>query len=236
MIGFFICRKSFGIGRFDTSMFSLPFIFFLVVLLILGLPLLFFLVLFRVVAFGFEGLGLSFGGVLVILFLMLLGSFINIPLGKRRLVQVQETRFFGLVRKSQMRGQGLSLNVGGALVPTVLAGYLLFQAPLPETLLATVLLVAICFSLARFIPGKGIAIPLLFPALFATLFALVLAFENAAPVAYISGVFGVLVGGDLLHLPRVIREGQGVMSIGGAGVFDGIFLIAIFATFLAGLL
>jgi len=40
----------------------------------------------------------------------------------------------------------------------------------------------------------------------------------------------------VLHLPRVMREGQGIMSIGGAGVFDGIFLVAIIATFLAALL
>ena len=54
--------------------------------------------------------------------------------------------------------------------------------------------------------------------------------RNAAPVAYISGVMGTLLGADLLHigdLPAV-----GILSIGGAGVFDGIFLTGILAAFL----
>jgi len=33
----------------------------------------------------------------------------------------------------------------------------------------------------------------------------------------------------------VMREGQGILSIGGAGAFDGIFLVALIAAFLAGL-
>ena len=164
-----------------------------------------------------------------------IGSFINIPIGRRKLVEVEESRFFGLMRRKRLQAQGLSINVGGAVVPLLVVLYLLPRVPLRETALASVLMIAICFTLAKYIPGKGIAIPLLFPAFFATIFALVLAFKSASSVAFISGVLGVLIGGDLLHLPRVMREGQGMMSIGGAGVFDGIFLVALIAAFLAGL-
>ena len=171
----------------------------------------------------------------IILLAIFIGSFINIPLGRRRLVEVEESRFFGLIRRKRLQEQGLSINVGGAVVPLLLVLYLLPKVPLKETLLASALMIVICFTLARFIPGKGIAIPLLFPAFFATIFALVLAFDSASSVAFIAGVLGVLIGGDLLHLPRVLREGQGILSIGGAGVFDGIFLVAIVAAFLAAL-
>ena len=191
--------------------------------------------LFHVVTSSFEKLGLAPDVVIGILFLMLVGSLINIPLGRRRLVEVEQSRFFGLIRHRKMQAQGLSINVGGAIIPLILVVYLFFRVPLQETLIASALMIAICFTLARFVPGKGIAIPVLFPALFATIIALVLAFDAAASVAFISGVLGVLIGGDVLHLPRVMREGQGIMSIGGAGVFDGIFLIAIIAAFLAGL-
>ena len=150
-------------------------------------------------------------------------------------MEVQESRFFGLVRRTRMRAQGLSINVGGAIIPIFLALYLLPRVPLQETFLATLLLTLISYKLAKFIPGRGISLPLLFPPLFATIFALILAPEAAAPFAFISGVFGVLIGADVLHLPRVLRHGQGILSIGGAGVFDGIFLIAIFAVFLTGL-
>ena len=50
-----------------------------------------------------------------------------------------------------------------------------------------------------------------------------------APVAYVSGVLGTLVGGDLLNLNKARRLGAGIVSIGGAGVFDGIFLVGVFS-------
>ncbi len=150
-------------------------------------------------------------------------------------MEVEESRFFGLVRRKRLQAQGLSINVGGAVVPLLLVVYLLLKVPLKETLLSSLLMIIICFTLARFVPDKGIKIPVLFPAFFATIFALVLAFDSASSVAFISGVLGVIIGGDLLHLPRVMREGQGMLSIGGAGVFDGIFLVALIAAFLAGL-
>jgi len=207
----------------------------IILLLVLLIPFLLVLGFFNVVANSFEAFGLSPGVIVGLLAAMLVGSFIHIPLGRSRLLEIEESRFFGLIRQRKLQKQGLSLNVGGGIIPIGLALYLLPRVPLQETMLATVLLVIICFTLAKVVPGKGITIPLIFPALFATIFALILAFEYAAPVAFISGVFGVLIGGDLLHLPKVLRENQGVMSIGGAGVFDGIFLVAIAAAFIAGL-
>ena len=205
-------------------------------LLVLAIPFLLVFGFFHVATTGFERLGFSPVMVFAVLAAMLVGSFVNIPLGRRRWVEVEESRFFGLVKRRGLRAQGLAVNVGGAIIPLLLVAYLVPRVPLEETALASGLMVVICFLLARVVPGKGITIPVLFPALFATIFALVLAFEAAPLVAFAAGTIGVIVGGDLLHLPGVLRHNQGVMSIGGAGVFDGIFLVAIVATFLAGLL
>jgi len=215
-------------------MLSIPFILILILLAILFVPVFLLTVFFQAVSFSFEKLGLAPEAFFAILLCMFIGSFINIPLGRRKLVEVQESRFFGLVRRTRMRSYGLSVNVGGALIPIALALYLLFRVPLQETLLATALLIIISYKLAKYVPNRGITVPLLFPPLFATIFALILAPEAAPAVAFISGVFGVLIGADILHLPRVLRSEQGILSIGGAGVFDGIFLIAIVAAFLAG--
>lgn len=211
-------------------------IFVIIAVIILAIPVLVVFGLFHVATTGFEKLGFAPEAVIGVLLAMLVGSLINIPLGRRRLVEVEESHFFGLIRRKKLQAQGFSLNVGGAVIPIFLVVYLFPRAPLRETMLASILMIVVCFLLARFIPGKGIGIPVALPALFAAIFALILAFDQAAPVAFISGVLGVLVGGDILHLPRVLREGRGIMSIGGAGVFDGIFLVAIIATFLAGLL
>ena len=201
-------------------------------LLLLAIP--FFLVwgFLNIVTFSFEKLGLSPEIAVLVLALMLVGSFFNIPLGRRKFVEVQESYFFGLMRRPRMVVQGLSINVGGAIIPIILAGYFLSFVPLQQALLVTVLMIVVSWKLARFVPGKGIAIPAVFPALLAALFAFVLVPEFAGPVAFISGVFGVLIGADLLHLPKVEREASGMMSIGGAGVFDGIFLIAIISALL----
>jgi uncharacterized membrane protein len=83
------------------------------------------------------------------------------------------------------------------------------------------------------VAGVGILVPGLVPPLAAALSALLLAPEQATPVAFIAGTFGPLVGADLLHLRRIERMGTGIVSIGGAGTFDGILLSGIVALYLS---
>ena len=54
----------------------------------------------------------------------------------------------------------------------------------------------------------------------------------AAPVAYVSGSLGTLIGADLLNINKLSSLGGGVASIGGAGAFDGVFLSGIVAVLL----
>jgi uncharacterized membrane protein len=81
----------------------------------------------------------------------------------------------------------------------------------------------------------GIALPIFVPVAVTAVVALLLSYANAAPLAYISGSLGTLIGADLLNLPEVNGLGAPVASIGGAGTFDGIFLIGILAVLLAGI-
>jgi len=59
--------------------------------------------------------------------------------------------------------------------------------------------------------------------------AIVLAPGAASRIAYVGGTLGVLIGVDLLNLPAVRRLPALMLSIGGAGVFDGIFLVGVLA-------
>jgi uncharacterized membrane protein len=52
-------------------------------------------------------------------------------------------------------------------------------------------------------------------------------------VAYVAGTLGSLIGADLLNLHRVRGLGAPIVSIGGAGTFDGIYLAGITAVILA---
>jgi len=199
-------------------------------LFLLLLPLLLILFFFNIVAFSFERLGIPPQGVFLLLFFILVGSLINIPI-TRRTRYSREVRF-GWLRVPVRQETGLAINLGGAIIPAALAIYLLFQVPLLPALIATALMIIICKFLTRPVPGRGLAIPMFIPPILSTLFAILLAGEFAAPVAFISGVLGTLIGGDLLNLGKARRVGGGVLSIGGAGVFDGIFLVGVFSVLL----
>ena len=89
--------------------------------------------------------------------------------------------------------------------------------------------------LANPVPGVGIAVPVFIPAVVTAVVSLLLSRINTAPLAYISGSMGTLIGADLTNLDKVQGLGAPVASIGGAGTFDGIFLTGILAVLLAGL-
>ena len=105
---------------------------------------------------------------------------------------------------------------------------------LKPVLLAVLLMAVVSKILARPVPGVGISMPAFIPPISASIFALLLAPGYAAPAAFVAGTLGVLLGADILNLARVQKYG-GFLSIGGAGVFDGIFLIGIVSALLAGL-
>lgn len=219
-------------------MLFLPVAFLMFLLFILFLPLLFLLGYFHIVTLGFEKLGISPGATIFLFFLILIGSSVNIPLTKKKLVYRTESRFFGLWRTPKIEAQGIAINLGGAIIPILLSFYFLFLTLrsgflLQPVLIATILMIFISKSLARIIPGRGISLPALVPPIFSTLFALILAPEFAASCAFISGVLGVLIGADVLNLGKIQKYG-GFVSIGGAGVFDGIFLVGIISALLAG--
>jgi len=181
-------------------------------------------------AFSFEKMGISPHAALLILIITLVGSLVNIPLTRRTVEQA--TVSFGWFQIPVRRESGLAINLGGAVIPLTLCCYLLFQVPLLPVLTATILMVLICKFLTKPVPGRGLAIPMFIPPIFAALFAILFTREFAAPCAYISGVLGTLIGGDLLNLGKARKMGAGIVSIGGAGVFDGIFLVGVVSVIL----
>ena len=133
-------------------------------------------------------------------------------------------------------GTVIAVNVGGAVIPTLMSIYLLAVRGLwINGAIATAAVALALHWLANPVPGIGIAVPVFWPALITAVVALVLSRENAAPLAYIAGSLGTLIGADLTNLDKVRGLGAPVASIGGAGTFDGIFLTGILAVLLASL-
>jgi len=205
-------------------------ILFLIVILLLLI-----LIFFNIVAFSFEKLGLSSVAAVLILFVTLIGSMINIPITRKKVEYTRDVVTVGFLNIPQSRVSGLAINLGGAIVPVCLSAYLLTLVPsFWQIAVATVLMTVICKLLARPVQGAGIGIPMFIPPVLACVFAIILARDFAAPCAYISGTLGTLIGADILNLKKINSMG-GVASIGGAGVFDGIFLVGIVSVLLTAL-
>jgi len=207
----------------------------LLFLILLGIPALFFLIYLNVVALSFEVLGLSSQGAFFLFALSLMGSVINIPVASREVI-TRRPLFSGFpfffYYPPMIEEQVIAVNLGGALIPSAFSLYLLPRSNLIAVILSTVTVSLVCYYTARAIPGRGILIPTFIPPLAAALSALVFSSNNPSVTAYIAGTVGTLIGADLLHLKEILRMGPGVLSIGGAGVYDGIFFAGFVAAFL----
>ena len=201
------------------------------------------LVQLHILEVAFDKLGLSPRSAYLLLMTTLAGSFLNLPLFRIRSephpassIPPQFREFYGLPRGVPQPGRTtVAVNVGGCVVPVAFCAYLGVHHPLPgvelAACIAAVTLVARVFS--RPIRGLGIGIPILIAPITAAAIAYLVDREQAAPLAYIGGTLGVLIGADLLRLPDIRRLGVPFASIGGAGSFDGIFVTGLLAVLLS---
>lgn len=201
-------------------------------------------VLVGAAGFAYRRIGIGPGWFEVILGGTIVGSRIDIPVARLRarptVVRRMRATVAGvhytvpLVRPS--RRTLLSVNLGGALLPTGLAVYLTVADGIwLEALAATAAVTAVVRLGARPVPGVGVVTPILLPPLAAAAVAVSIGGAAVPGLAYVCGTLGTLVGADLLNL-RALRDlGGSVASIGGAGTFDGVFLTGILAVVLASL-
>ena len=197
----------------------------------------------RALRYAFLRIGLSSRAAFLVLLASLVGSYFNIPvveLPAQQILTREEVQFFGMHYVVPVTidwpGTLIAVNVGGAVIPVVVSLYLLITHHLwIRGAVAVACVAAICHLLAYPVPGLGIAMPMVVPPIASALVALLLSRSEAAPLAYIGGSLGALIGADLLNLDKVRGLGAPVASIGGAGTFDGVFLTGILAVLLASL-
>lgn len=186
----------------------------------------------------------------LVVFGIIVGSLINLPLYRvdRGLAQpvmrgymVPGLGWVPLPRDE--RQTVVAINVGGCVIPVALAIFESYAVMHDNRarwalILAVLVNVAVCFWIARPIKGVGIAIPAFVPPLVAVGMAWLMlggepSSELRAPVAFVAGVAGPLVGADLMNLRQFERLSTGLVSIGGAGTFDGIVISGLAAAFFA---
>lgn len=211
------------------------------VIAVVAFALLFAFVQVGAITIAFDKLGLSPNAAMLILMASLLGSGINLPLFQLEARRAPDPRWRALLGalEPQLRPRPgrviVGLNMGGGLIPIAVSIYLLTHHPLPTgtVLLAIALQSALCYAASRPIRGVGIGMSLVVAPLGAAAIGLLLAPAASAPLAYIAGTLGVLVGADILRLDAIRELGVPSAAIGGAGTFDGIFITGIVAVLLA---
>jgi len=141
----------------------------------------------------------------------------------------------------------VGINMGGAIIPIIISIYLIWKKKLDLKLvgIGIIIVTIVTYFVTRPDPSSGIVSSFpywLLPAFFASLtsvFLLWKKFSKAAPFAYICGTFGVLIGADVFHLFELLSYNSTTTItavIGGAVVFDMIFITGVLAVALDGII
>lgn len=211
-------------------------IFFLITLL--------FIVLVQIQIFqvAFAKLGLTPENTLILLMGTLIGSGINLSIFTLKSEDTDHPDItpgqqpeWTLYHPIQPGKIVVAVNVGGCMIPLGLCLYFISQqlADPINFIIATAAISILSYKLSRPIPGLGIAMPMMIAPLASAMLAILLDYQHAAHIAYVSGVLGVLIGADICHLRDINNLGTPLASIGGAGTFDGIFMTGLIAALLA---
>ena len=194
------------------------------------------LIQLRILRYAYMKLGVGPGMAMLLLFGSLIGSYFNIPITvlPGKVVTGEIIDFYGMRYVVPLvngyAGTVLAVNVGGAVIPTVMSIYLIMRYQLwGRAAIAIAVIALVIHSAATPVHGMGIAVPVFVPVVTTAILAFILSREYAAPLAYIGGSMGTLIGADLTNLDKITGLGAPVASIGGAGTFDGVFLTGIIA-------
>jgi uncharacterized membrane protein len=137
----------------------------------------------------------------------------------------------------------VGISVGGGLIPILVCAYLLRarKVAIADVVMGTTIVAVVTYFVTRAVQNVGIVadIPWAFlPAAAAGFFSISTFWSDmkmAAPLAYFSGVIGTLLGADVFHLGEILGfpapPTTELLVIGGAGIFDMVYLTGIVAVF-----
>src|SRR6202011_4448902 len=165
-----------------------PGLFSILVFLVVGLVI---LIQLRILRYAYMRLGVGPGAALLLLFGSLIGSYFNIPIAVLPGSAVRSHEivdFYGMryvvPLVTSWPGTVLAVNVGGAVIPTIMSTYLVIRYHLwLKAALATAAIAFVIHSMATPVPGIGIPVPVFAPVVTTAILAFILSREYAAPLA-----------------------------------------------------
>jgi len=192
-------------------------------------PIFVFYIAYLILTKAFNFIGFSTLEAIIIIFVSFLFSFSIIIFG----YEISNIALFSY------NGWIVGINMGGAIIPILISIYLILKKkiPLKKVGIGVIVVSIVTFFVTNPDPIKGIVSRFpywLLPAFFACLASIFLLKKNfikGAPLAYISGTFGILIGADFFHLPMLLSYPPTSLGtkalIGGAVLFDLIFVTGI---------
>lgn len=185
---------------------------------------------------------------MAILILMLAGSFIEIPVATMRSIKNEQLSRFApvmeeiysvpLVRelskgKERVFDTTITLNLGGFVIPAIAVLYLLFTQPNITALEIMLIIIVAVTLLSDIVNGIGIVVPE-YIGILPIPFALLVAPQEAASIAFIAGIAGIMLGMIALTVTfNKEKYGSAYLNIGGAGSFKAIYITTLIASLLS---
>ncbi|EEG77120.1 DUF1614 domain-containing protein [Dethiobacter alkaliphilus] len=133
----------------------------------------------------------------------------------------------------------VSINIGGGIIPIVLAVYLFIKAGSTKekvrAVLAALVTGGVVYAAMKIMPSEPTYNYFLDPMYLFAIIAAVVGYlaGRSRRSAFIAGSMGILLTDIFSRIEIAIYGGSGGMSIGGAGVFDAIVISGILALLLA---
>ncbi len=197
---------------------------------------------------AFIALGFPPEAVFFLLLLSYIGSGVNIPLYSVESTYKIDVKipvsFFGysfIVPKFINSKTLVAINFGGAIIPILVSTLLLIKDPMafPHLLIPLAVTSVLINKGAKLVPGMGVTLPALYAptiSVFVSLISLSITggVGHLVEVIYITASMGSLIGADLMNLKKIHSLGSPMVSIGGAGTFDGVFMGGVMAIILLG--
>ena len=126
---------------------------------------------------------------------------------------------------SMAYNSSVTLNAGGFILPLLMSIYIVAMNQKLEILVILLIMAVVTHLFSKIKNGIGVVVPS-YIGLLVVPIAFVLA-ENAAPIIFITGIGGIVLGTVTRLLSIEEDEGSAFFNIGGAGSFNAIYITII---------
>lgn len=134
----------------------------------------------------------------------------------------------------------LAANLAGCLIPSAVALKVILErrVPFAEAFFLVGIAIVVSYLSSHVVPDRGVLLQYRIPALVVGVVSAGLLFrtpERSGAAGFTAGALGVVIGADVMRLGE-LAGGAGRVVLGGAGLLDGILLVAILSAAIAELL